>query len=85
MQRIVATIVAIGFLPVAAATAAFASVDSEEPPKPMAPQAERRWYGLPMIATDVASDALLFVAPPLGLAPGSTKSQKQSAPQTSHA
>ena len=68
MQRLGVTIVALTFLSVAAVPNAFASVDSEDPPKPPAAGLERRWYGLPIIATDVASDALLFVVPPLGLA-----------------
>lgn len=68
MRSVGVFMVALAFSPIATATTTHAAIDSEEPSKPPVTQVEQRWYGLPIIATDVASDALFFVVPPLGLA-----------------
>jgi hypothetical protein len=46
---------------------AVAEVDREKP-KIQEPPTETKWYGLPIVASDVASDAALFLLPPVGLA-----------------
>jgi hypothetical protein len=44
-----------------------AEVDGERP-SAAEPPTELKWYGLPMVASDVASDAALFLLPAAGLA-----------------
>lgn len=61
------TLSVVGALLVCLAGDAIAENDREFPQTHEAP-ADLRWYGLPIVVSDVASDVALFLVPPAGLA-----------------
>jgi hypothetical protein len=67
MNRTKTSVIVAAVLTLAAHTPVVASAD-EEPSQSKGPSPSSRWYGLPVVVTDVASDSLFVVIPPLGLA-----------------
>jgi hypothetical protein len=58
---------ALGIVLLLATSRRAAAEADREMPKAQEPRTELKWYGLPIVAADIASDAALFLFPPAGL------------------
>jgi hypothetical protein len=58
---------ALGLALLLATSRRAAAEADRESPKAQEPRTESQWYGLPIVAADIASDAALFLLPPAGL------------------
>ena len=57
----------LGIVLLLASSRRAAAEADRETPKAQEPPTESKWYGLPIVAADIASDAALFLFPPAGL------------------
>jgi hypothetical protein len=58
---------ALGILLLLANSPRAVAEGDRETPAAQEPATESKWYGLPIVASDIASDAALFLLPPAGL------------------